>query len=183
MAPSPDERKTPSLSQLARDASPKSPPTSSRKRRAALDFVYSKSPKLPRSFEAPSQISVPTHASAVSSVSRASVPVPGSSSNHPEETTRSGSDVPDPTPNTNPVKTNVTETTDRLGTLLAKCSAMLEASSSWEDFVHQVHGPSSLQDNMQDLPHPAGEFLASLHEHGVPCKQSDPDWSLELLDE
>jgi hypothetical protein len=32
-------------------------------------------------------------------------------------------------------------------------------------------------------PHPAGEFLASLHQHGVPCVQSDEDWTLELLDE
>ena len=78
---------------------------------------------------------------------------------------------------------NVSAQTDRLGELVAKCSAMLESSASWVDFVRQVHGPSSLQDNMQDLPHQAGEYLASLHEHGVPCIQEDEDWSLELLDE
>jgi hypothetical protein len=36
---------------------------------------------------------------------------------------------------------------------------------------------------MRYLDHPAGEFLASLHEHGVPCVQSDEDWTLEQLDE
>ena len=45
-----------------------------------------------------------------------------------------------------------------------------------------LYGPSSLQDNLSSLPHPAGEFLESLHVHGVPCVQSDEDWSLELLD-
>lgn len=82
-----------------------------------------------------------------------------------------------------PLKQPVSTTTDRLGTLLNKCSAMLDESSSWKDFVSKVHGPSSLQDNMQLLDHPAGEFLASLHEHGVPCIQSDPDWTLSQLDE
>ena len=72
---------------------------------------------------------------------------------------------------------------DRLGELIASCTTMFDDSESWEAFVKQVHGPSSLQDNMENLPHPAGEFLASLHEHGAPCVQSDEDWSLELLDE
>jgi hypothetical protein len=59
-------------------------------------------------------------------------------------------------------------TTDRLGKLLLLHVTQLADSESWEAFVKTIHGPSSLQDGMENLAHPAGEFLASLHEHGAP---------------
>lgn len=96
--------------------------------------------------------------------------------------TRAGSDDPSQARPNNQLNQSVTTNGDRLGTLLHKCSDMLDTSSSWEEFVSKVHGPSSLQDGMRNLDHPAGEFLASMHDYGVPCVQSDPDWTLEELD-
>jgi hypothetical protein len=53
-------------------------------------------------------------------------------------------------------------------------------SPSWEAFVSEVHGPSS--SNMESLPHPAGEFLASYTSTG-PMRPVGRRLDLELLDE
>lgn len=63
---------------------------------------------------------------------------------------------------------NLFPTNDRLGTLVNELSAAFLRSPSWADFVRQVHGPSHLKANLQDLPHPAGEYLSHLREHGIP---------------
>ena len=71
---------------------------------------------------------------------------------------------------------------DPLGTFIAEHTELFKSCPSWEDFVRLVHGPSSLQDNLSKLPHAAGEFLESLHVHGVPCVLSDAPWDSSTLD-
>ena len=76
----------------------------------------------------------------------------------------------------------VAHTISRLGTFVQQNCSLLESCSSWDDFAMAVHGPPHLQPTVGELPHPAAEFLASIHDHGVPIHFDDPDWTLEQLD-
>jgi len=71
----------------------------------------------------------------------------------------------------------------RLGTYIAKNVRRLHSSPDWETFVQQEHGPPHLRANLQDLPHPAGAFLASLEAHGVPVAFDDEPWTIQRMDE
>ena len=70
----------------------------------------------------------------------------------------------------------------RLGTFVQQNCSLLDSCSSWDEFAMAVHGPPHLQPTVGDLPHPAAELLASIHDHGVPVLFDDPDWTLEELD-
>ena len=70
----------------------------------------------------------------------------------------------------------------KLGTLVTNTVQNLQAAPDWETFVQQEHGPSHLRENLQELPHPAGPFLASLQEHGTPVAFDDEPWTLEQMD-
>ena len=177
----------PTLQQLVQDAHPLPSPSPSRKRRGSISSPSGSQAKSARVGEAPSHIHVlpsilQVAQSAASAITTNSVQQPEPPAPMAVEAPTLGRADPPVNPVTNIVNPPVTPHLDRLGTLLAKCTTMLADSPSWEAFVKKVHGPSSLQEGMQHLPHPAGEFLASLHQHGVPCVQSDEDWTLELLD-
>jgi len=53
---------------------------------------------------------------------------------------------------------------ERLGMLVGDNVQRLHSAPDWETFVQQEHGPPHLlvRANLQDLPHPVGDFLASL---------------------
>lgn len=70
----------------------------------------------------------------------------------------------------------------KLGTFVQQAVDLLDQCSSWEQFVVTSHGPTHLQDGLENLNHPAAEYLASLQEHGCPVYYDDPDWTLEELD-
>jgi len=72
---------------------------------------------------------------------------------------------------------------ERLGTLVDDNVQCLHSAPDWETFVQQEHGPPQLQANLQDLPHPAGDFLASLEAHGVPVAFDDEPWTLQKMDD
>jgi hypothetical protein len=64
--------------------------------------------------------------------------------------------------------------------LLSKCSNLLRNSPSWEAFVSEVHGPSSLQERIS--PHPAGSSWRPYTSTG-PMRPVRRRLDLELLDE
>jgi hypothetical protein len=70
----------------------------------------------------------------------------------------------------------------RLGTFVQQNCSLLDACSSWKEFALAVHGPPHLKPTIGQIPHPASEFLASVHDHGVPVLFDDPDWTLSQLD-
>jgi hypothetical protein len=70
----------------------------------------------------------------------------------------------------------------RLGTFVQQNCSLLDSCSSWDEFAMSVHGPPHLQPTVGQVPHPAADFLASVHDHGVPVLFDDPDWTLAQLD-
>lgn len=82
-----------------------------------------------------------------------------------------------------PISTGIFPHSDRLGTLVDNLSTALLHSPSWSSFVEQMHGPPHLKPDLQDIPHPAGAYLAHLREHGVPVIMCTEPLSPEQLKE
>lgn len=72
---------------------------------------------------------------------------------------------------------------DKLGTLVAESVQRLAAAESWSQFVDESRGRAYISEDVQDISHPAAEFLEDLRIHGVPAKADDAEWTLEERDE
>jgi len=72
---------------------------------------------------------------------------------------------------------------DILGMLVDKNVQRLHSAPDWETLVQQEHGPSHLRADLQDLPHPPRDFLASLEAHGVTVAFDDEPWILQKMDD
>ena len=67
---------------------------------------------------------------------------------------------------------------DRLGALVTGLIASFKAASLWEDFVTSFRGHSYLDDDLQDLPHPAAPILQMWQEDGVPVHTKTEPWTI-----
>jgi len=86
-------------------------------------------------------------------------------------------------PNEERLEDRYSTAVERLGALVDNNVRCLHSAPDWDTFVQQEHGPPHLRANLQDLPHPAGESLASLEAHEVPVAFDDEPWTLQKMDD
>ena len=70
---------------------------------------------------------------------------------------------------------------DTLGKLIDSSVALLSASSSWQQYVSSVRGPSHISSSVDHLPHPAAPLLVRLRTHGMPVVLRTSDWPAPLV--
>ena len=72
---------------------------------------------------------------------------------------------------------------DQLGTLVSEAVHRLSSSPSWSEFVAKSRGRPYISEQVQDIPHPAADFLQDTRLHGIPARADDEDWTQATKDE
>ena len=147
-------------------------------------------PKRRRTSES-SNSSQSSHESSLSSKSAYSSPPVADVSRVPNPIAPAGQSIPNlaangatlASPNEDRLNDRYNKAVEKLGTLVSENVKRLHSAPDWKTFVQQEHGPPHLRENLQELAHPAGQFLASIEAHGVPVAFDDEPWSLQRMDD
>jgi hypothetical protein len=84
-------------------------------------------------------------------------------------------------PSSQPVNTLQLQN-NRLGTLVCELANAFSNSTSWEDFVTKLRGPSYLATELDHIEHPAAKLLQLWRDYGVPAETTSEPWSMDQKD-
>ena len=68
---------------------------------------------------------------------------------------------------------------DELGKCIGEAMDLYQSSTTFEDFVCKIQGPSNSQPYVGKLPHPTVTLLDSYQNNGVPCVTTTDPWDTQ----